>query len=61
MSSPTHSPVASSRVRGRRGTVCGGGSHGEDSVSELTRLGDMREQGLITDDEFARAKARALA
>jgi hypothetical protein len=39
----------------------GGGSNGEDSVTELTRLGEMRQQGLITDDEFAQAKARALA
>ena len=40
----------------------GGGSHGDDdAVTELTRLGEMRQQGLITDDEFAQAKARALA
>ena len=39
----------------------GGEPRGEDSVTELTRLGEMRQQGLITDDEFARAKARALA
>jgi hypothetical protein len=38
---------------------------GEDAAdtaaAELARLGEMRQQGLITDDEFAVAKARALA
>jgi hypothetical protein len=39
----------------------GGEPQGDASVAELTRLGEMRQQGLITDDEFATAKARALA
>jgi hypothetical protein len=39
----------------------GGGRQGDASAAELTRLGEMRREGLITDDEFAAAKARALA
>jgi hypothetical protein len=34
---------------------------GDTAAAELARLGEMRQQGLITDDEFAVAKARALA
>lgn len=52
--------VASARSAWDR--MRGGGTLGDDSAAtELTRLGEMRRQGLITDDEFARAKARALA
>jgi hypothetical protein len=43
------------RLRGGRGP------QGDASVAELTRLGEMRREGLITEDEFATAKARALA
>ena len=48
-------------VRSTWDRLRGGGSHDDDAVTELTRLGEMRQQGLITDDEFAQAKARALA
>jgi drug/metabolite transporter (DMT)-like permease len=48
-------------VRSAWDRLQGGGSNGDDSVTELARLGEMRQQGLITDDEFAQAKARALA
>lgn len=31
-----------------------------DRVSQLTALADLREQGLLTDEEFTREKARVL-
>jgi hypothetical protein len=31
-----------------------------DLTSELQRLGDLKSQGLLTDDEFAAAKAKLL-
>jgi putative oligomerization/nucleic acid binding protein len=33
---------------------------GSDVVSELTRLGELRSQGLLSDQEFAAAKAKLL-
>ncbi|WP_350348497.1 SHOCT domain-containing protein [Agromyces sp. G08B096] len=33
---------------------------GVDVVAELTKLGDLRAQGLLSDDEFAAAKAKLL-
>jgi len=30
------------------------------AVDDLTRLGELREKGVLTDEEFERAKARAL-
>jgi hypothetical protein len=39
------------------------GEHEEEdsAAAEIARLGDLRTAGLISDDEFARGKARALA
>jgi septal ring-binding cell division protein DamX len=34
---------------------------GDDMISRLKELGDMRTAGLLTDEEFATAKARLLA
>ena len=34
---------------------------GNDMMSQLQQLGDMKANGLLTDDEFAAAKARLLA
>ena len=34
---------------------------GADVVGELTRLGEMRTRGLLSDEEFAAAKAKLLA
>ena len=30
-------------------------------IAELTQLGDLRDRGILTDDEFAAQKARILA
>ncbi|MCF8587494.1 SHOCT domain-containing protein [Gordonia liuliyuniae] len=35
-------------------------SPASDLTGELTRLADLRSQGLLTDDEFAAAKAKLL-
>ena len=55
---------AARRLRGEH-PIHVGADRGEDAAdtaaAELARLGEMRQQGLITDDEFAVAKARALA
>ena len=32
-----------------------------DPVAELERLGQLRQQGLLTDEEFAAAKAKLLS
>ncbi len=32
-----------------------------DLIAELTKLGDLRTSGLLTDEEFAAAKARLLS
>ncbi|NLG46784.1 SHOCT domain-containing protein [Gordonia sp. (in: high G+C Gram-positive bacteria)] len=32
-----------------------------DLIAELSKLGDLRSQGLLTDEEFAAAKAKLLA
>ncbi|MBI3911249.1 MAG: SHOCT domain-containing protein [Armatimonadetes bacterium] len=37
------------------------GSHPLSLAEELTRLAEMRERGLLSDDEFQRAKARLLS
>jgi Short C-terminal domain len=37
------------------------GGGGEGLAAELERLGQMRSDGLITDEEFAAAKAKLLA
>jgi hypothetical protein len=34
---------------------------GRDVVAELTRLGELRTNGLLSDEEFAAAKAKLLA
>ena len=33
---------------------------GEDVLAQLTRLGEMKEKGLLTDEEFSAAKAKLL-
>jgi hypothetical protein len=33
---------------------------GNDTMAELQRLGDMKSQGLLTDEEFSAAKAKLL-
>jgi hypothetical protein len=38
----------------------GGGANGGDLTADLTRLAEMKSQGLLTDEEFAAAKARLL-
>jgi hypothetical protein len=38
----------------------GGADAGGDLTADLTRLAEMRSQGLLTDEEFAAAKARLL-
>ena len=35
-------------------------SGGQDTMAELQRLGEMKNQGLLTDEEFAAAKAKLL-
>ena|ERR671917_1322843 len=37
-----------------------GSTNGGGPVSEITRLADLRDKGVLTEDEFQRAKARAL-
>ena len=44
---------AGPRLRPRR-------SGGTDIVAELQKLGALKEQGILTDDEFAAAKAKLL-
>jgi hypothetical protein len=34
---------------------------GDDMMAELEKLADMKSKGLLTDDEFATAKAKILA
>ena len=34
---------------------------GDDTLAELEKLADLKNQGLLTDDEFAAAKAKILA
>jgi len=34
---------------------------GDDMMTQLRQLGDMKASGLLTDDEFAAAKAKLLA
>jgi protein involved in polysaccharide export with SLBB domain len=34
---------------------------GDDTMAELEKLADMKSRGLLTDDEFAAAKAKILA
>jgi hypothetical protein len=36
-------------------------SAGQDTLSQLERLGALKEQGLLTDEEFADQKAKILA
>lgn len=36
------------------------GAGGEDMMTQLAKLGDMKQSGLLTDEEFAAAKARLL-
>ena len=33
---------------------------GDDTMAQLEKLGDMKAQGLLSDDEFAAAKAKLL-
>jgi hypothetical protein len=33
----------------------------EDPIEELAKLGALKEQGILTDEEFAQAKAKILA
>ena len=35
-------------------------STNDDTVTELQRLSDMKDKGLLSDDEFTAAKARVL-
>jgi hypothetical protein len=65
-------PVVVRRPRGApllRGAIVGGAAHGtgrraargQDLASELNRLGELVQQGLLTPDEFSTAKARLLS
>ena len=36
-------------------------SQGEDRIEQLKKLAGLKEQGVLTDEEFAREKARILA
>ena len=36
------------------------GSSTDDMISQLTRLGELRDRGVLTDEEFAAQKARIL-
>lgn len=38
----------------------GAGGPGDELLAQLTRLGDLHGQGVLTDDEFAAAKAKLL-
>jgi ABC-type multidrug transport system fused ATPase/permease subunit len=37
------------------------GSSGDDTASQLSKLADLKNQGVLTDDEFAAQKAKILA
>jgi hypothetical protein len=37
-----------------------GGGISQDAMAQLTQLGKLREQGVLTDEEFAEQKARIL-
>ena len=34
---------------------------GDDLIAQLTKLGELRDQGILTDEEFAAQKAKLLA
>ena len=34
---------------------------GDDMIAQLEKLGELREKGILTDEEFAQQKARLLA
>lgn len=34
---------------------------GDDTITQLQKLGDLRSQGILTEDEFAAQKAKILA
>ena len=53
--SPRHSPRNSNPLPTRRGTSS------DDPMAKLQQLVDMKTQGLLSDDEFAAAKAKLLA
>lgn len=44
-----------------RGTPRPWAPAGADPIGQLSQLGRLREQGVLTDDEFAQQKARILA
>ncbi|HET6774286.1 MAG TPA: SHOCT domain-containing protein [Acidimicrobiales bacterium] len=46
--------------RGYVQNVAAGAEGGGGTVGELTKLAELRDRGVITEDEFQRAKARAL-
>lgn len=37
-----------------------GSANGGGTIGEITKLADLRDKGVLTEDEFQRAKARAL-
>jgi len=43
-----------------RGVLVGGAATDDPTMAKLTQLGQMRQQGLLTDAEFTAAKAKLL-
>lgn len=41
-------------------SAAGGGGMAPDAIEQLRQLGELHEQGVLTDEEFARQKARLL-
>ena len=40
--------------------AAGGGGLTQDRINELKQLGELKEQGILTDEEFATQKAKIL-
>jgi len=41
-------------------TAAGPGGPGSDTIEQLRQLGELRDQGVLTEEEFAQQKARLL-
>jgi negative regulator of sigma E activity len=49
------------QAAGQQQAQAAGAAPSDDRIAKIKELGDMKDQGLLTEDEFAAEKARVLA
>jgi hypothetical protein len=60
MTSPPAGPQVAEALRAEASALAAPAASVDDIYAQLTKLGELRERGLLTEAEFAQQKARLL-